>query len=105
MDDLNMMLEFSCLCYIFFLVEFEGVKRCLRVILRDTVRELVQRKHIKTTVGTTFKARNRIVQYREIQYTGGGFIHTTLTQSGGDRMKTWTFPNEHLGERSATQQP
>lgn len=50
------------------------------IVLQNTVRELAQRRHIKTTVGTTLKGRYRIVQYRIIQYIDGDYIHTTLTQ-------------------------
>lgn len=69
--------------------------------MQNTVRELVHREHIKTTVGTTFKAHDWIVQYREIQYTKGDFIHTTLKQSGEDRIETLTFPDEYLAENVA----
>lgn len=50
------------------------------IVLQNTVRELVHRGHIKTTVGTTFKGHYRIVQYRIIQYIDGDYTHTTLTQ-------------------------
>lgn len=48
------------------------------IVLQNTARELVHRRHFKTTVGTTFKGHYRIVQSRIIQYIGD-YIHTTLT--------------------------
>lgn len=51
----------------------------MRVVLQNTMRELVHRGHIKTTVGTTLKGHYRIVQYRIIQYIDCDYIHTTLT--------------------------
>lgn len=50
------------------------------IVLQNTVREIVHRRHIKTTVGTTLKGHYQIVQYRVIQYMDGDYIHTTLTQ-------------------------
>lgn len=47
--------------------------------LQNTVRELVDRRHIKTTIGTTLKGHYRIEQYRLIQYIGD-YLHKTLTQ-------------------------
>lgn len=56
------------------------------------MRELVHRRHIKNTLGTTLKGHYRIVQYREIQYIEGDYIHTTMTQwTGEDRVKTQSF--------------
>lgn len=42
-------------------------------VLQNTVRELVHRRHIKTTAGTTLKGPYRIVQYRIIQYIDGDY--------------------------------
>lgn len=52
------------------------------------MRELVHRRHIKNTLGTTLKGHYRI----EIQYIDGDYIHTTMTQrTGEDRIKTQSF--------------
>lgn len=50
------------------------------IVRQNTVREIVHRRHIKTTVGTTLKGHYWIVQYRVIQYMDGDYIHITLTQ-------------------------
>lgn len=68
------------------------------IVLQNTVREIVHRRHTKTTVGTTLKGHYWIVQYRLIQYIDGDYIHTTLTQWTEDRIETWRLPDLHLEE-------
>lgn len=41
-----------------------------------------------------------IIQYGEIEHTGGGFIHTTLKQSRKDEKETQTFKDMILVERA-----
>lgn len=58
------------------------------IVLQTTVRELVHRRHIKSTVGTTLKGCYRIVQYRIIQYIDVIIYIQTLTQgTGEDRIR------------------
>ena len=68
------------------------------IVLQNTVREIVHRRHTKTTVGTTLKGHYWIEQYRLIQYIDGGYTQTTLTQWTEDRIETWRLPDLHLEE-------
>lgn len=70
-------------------------------VLQNTARELIRRRHIKTTVGTTVKGHCRIVQYRIIQYAGGHVQATLTPQTGEDRIETERLPDLHLEDGTA----
>ena len=51
----------------------------MMIVLQNTVREIVHRRHTKTTVGTTLKGHYWIEQYRLIQYIDGGYTNNIDT--------------------------
>jgi len=85
-DDLNMTLQFSCYHYIVLC----GVTL---IALRNAATEIVHRRHIQTTQGTTLK--------RTLQDCTG-HIHTTMTQGTTEEggIVTWRVSRSAAGRKS-----
>lgn len=85
-DDLNMTLQFSCHHYIVLC----GVTL---IALRNAATEIVHRRHIQTTQGTTLK--------RTLQDCTG-HIHTTMTQGTTEEggIVTWRVSRSAAGRKS-----